>query len=168
MKTLPDDARLFIEKVKPYCISITLGGSWVTQETDSCSDVDLCLISSDVRNKNSILQVVRGTLGGITIQRLHIDAKVYTMVEFSIAIQGIQNPYWYTFFRDGVLLFGETIKVPLFPHIFSNSIWQAIEQVQEAFGFIEKDILIDVACYQLWTAMLLSFTIDCLIHDEPF
>jgi len=167
-KSLPDDAKHFIASVKPYCSSIILGGSWATQKADSSSDVDLCLVSPDARNKNLIYQLVRGTLQNRKEKRLHLDVKAYTQEEFTTLIQGIQNPYWYTFNRDGVLLFGEPLEVPLFRHTFSNSIWQTIEQVQEAIDFIEQRINLEIACYQLWTALSLSFTVDCLMRNEEF
>ncbi len=165
---LPVDVMQFINGVKPYCSSIYLGGSWATQNADSNSDIDFCLISAGTSQKKTILEVVRGTLQILRNKRLLLDVKVYTQKEFDAAIQGIQNPYWYTFFRDGIRLFGEEVEVPLLHHTFTNSVWQSIEQVQESLSYIEQRILLDIVCYQLWTAMSLVFTVDCLIHNGLF
>ncbi|TFG31307.1 hypothetical protein EU527_12750 [Candidatus Thorarchaeota archaeon] len=138
------------------------------QKACSNSDIDLCLISIDSSQKQTILNFVKRTLQKSGNKRLLLDAKIYTKNEFNATIQGFQNPYWCTFFRDGVRLFGEEVVVPLLPHTFTNSVWRSIEQIQESLGYIEQKIFIDIACYQLWTAMSLVFTVDCLIHNKPF
>jgi predicted nucleotidyltransferase len=165
---LPPVVVQLVREISYECGSIILGGSWAKQEQHIGSDVDLCIVCLDKRRKKHVIRSVEKVVRGFPPSHPFIDARVFTEKEFKELTMGVENPFWFTFLRTAVSLHGEMITIPLLTHIFRDSLWRAITEIQEAEDLLACPEFFDLGCYKLWTAMSLSYTVQCLIYEKQF
>jgi len=166
---LPERVWQLIENFSSYCSSIALGGSWARGDAKYYSDVDLCLITLDSSNKRQVLSILSHSVEKTGKQRILIDAKVFTEHEFQSAIHSHKNLFLYTFFLDAHLLYGKDVGhlVIFISRFLRETLWIALKEVEEAISFIEQEVMLDVACYKLWTALNTFYIANQVINKKP-
>lgn len=143
--------------------SLILTGSMVDNSTNSHSDIDFIVITSDDSQKEKVRRISSKIQKAIP--QFLIDCKIYTIDEYNRAKGGQDHFFLWTSFKKCRILHGLELSqdVKLKPQLVKDALWKYISDVENASSLLSAEVQFTGACVTLYLAAATAYFVDKFI-----
>ncbi|MFW9919860.1 MAG: nucleotidyltransferase domain-containing protein [Candidatus Thorarchaeota archaeon] len=136
--------------------SVYLTGSWARGTNTSLSDIDLDILACEDIPKEIIL----GTITPYQSNKIVIDAKIFTPIEFTQLQKGPSHFFFWTRFQDGLHISGDSLSLKHDYEQTRRFIEVSMDRMNEAISLVHSGRYLATVLFLMYESLCGSYFLE--------